>query len=139
VASRVRWLNVACDVGGAATDNAVDNLPLRGLCGLHVCGEGELARATTVNGGADEGDLLSLTGIPLVHLGNLVDTGALLARPVARCERRAVESSLAVRNGVLEDHVRGRTGSECQKGGSLGEHLVMYERVCEKLGISRNR
>jgi hypothetical protein len=118
-------LKVSSYVGRAATNDAVDDLPLRRLCGLSVCSHGELAGTTTVNRRTDERDGLGFASVPLVHLGDLVDAGALLARVVAGCERRAVESILAVGNGVLEDHVRRSAGSKCQKGGSLGEHLVV--------------
>ena len=118
-------LKVASDVGRAPTNDAVDNFPLRRLCRLSVCGHRELARATTVNRRTDERDSLGLTSVPLVHLRDLVDTGALLAGVVAGCERRAVKCSLAVWDRVLEDHVRRSAGSECQKGGSFGEHLVV--------------
>jgi hypothetical protein len=133
VASRV-LLEIACNVGRAAANNAVDDLPLRRLCGLGVCGHGELARAATVNCRTDERDALGLTSIPLVHLGDIVNTRALLARVVAGSEGRAVDGIVAVRNGVLEDHVCGSAGSKCQKGCSLAEHLVVCARECEVFG-----
>jgi hypothetical protein len=54
VTVRVRWRDVTGDVGRAAADNTMDDLPLRRLIRLGICCKGELARATTVDGGTDE-------------------------------------------------------------------------------------
>ena len=72
--------------------------------------------------GADEGDGLGLAGIPLVHLGDVVHTGTLLARVIAWCQWRAVQSSFAVWDGVFHDHVRSGTAGKRQKKSSLGKH-----------------
>jgi hypothetical protein len=80
---------------------------------------------------ACESDCLRLSSVPLVHLGDVVDATALLARPVAGFKGRTVESGFAVRDGVFENHVCGGTGRERQKGSSFGEHLAMWERVFE--------
>lgn len=119
----VSRLDVASDVRWAATDDALDNLPLRALRWLGVGGDRELARSTSVNSRACEGNGLGLAGVPLVHLSDVVNTGALLAWVVAGSERRAVQSSLSVWNGVVHDHVRGGTGSECQDEVGLGKHV----------------
>jgi hypothetical protein len=93
------------------------------LSGFEVRGERELARAATVDSRAFEVDDLSRASVPLVHLSDIVYTGALLAREVARCKWGTVEGSLAERNGVFDDHVCRDTGDERQEEGSLGEHV----------------
>lgn len=76
-----------------------------------------------MNSSAVERDLLRLACIPLVHLGDIVDTATLLARKVCRCQRRSVERGPAKGRGVVHDNVCGSTGGERRDGDDFGEHV----------------
>lgn len=86
-----------------------------------------------MNGRPIERHSLSLASIPLVHLGNGIDSSALLAREVARGQWRVVEGCIAERNGVLDLHMCANTGGKRQKGDGFGEHLDS-EKECGKIG-----
>jgi hypothetical protein len=85
-----------------------------------------------VNGRTTEGDVSGLTGIPLIHLRDLI---VALARIVCRCQRRVADDTHAKGNWVSESHVRSDAGRKGQENRSLGEHCsvgfcVLFCRVC---------
>lgn len=120
---------VAVDVGGTSTLDGLDDHPLGVLGGLHILGQGDLAGATTVDGGALEAQRVVLADVENVLLRRSgVDTGALLAGEVAavRLQRGVVEGGLAVGVRRAHEHVS-LDGGGTQKGGNetgLGEHFV---------------
>lgn len=120
---RSHW-SIARRVHGAATNDLVNDLELRVLGGLSVGRDGELARATTVNGGALEGDGLLGASRPVVHLGHGKAVG-LLAWVISRRERVLSERSLVVGDGVSHPDVGAGAGSERQEESSGGRHCDM--------------
>jgi hypothetical protein len=114
---------VTIGVGRAVANNALDNLPLRVLGRLRIGSDRKLTRTSTMYGGTHEGDDLGCTGIPLVHLGDGIDAGTLLARKIGRGQWGVIESVLAEGNGVCDNHVCCSTGSKRQKEGGLGKHI----------------
>lgn len=75
-----------------------------------------------------EADGLGFASIPLVHLSDVVHTRTLLAREIARGQRRAGECIFAERDRVQDGHMCSSTGSERQEDGGRGKH-VDVERV----------
>ena len=120
-------LGVVTDVAGsvtgrAATLNGVDDLPDGVAGGGEVGGDGDLARTTTVDGSALEGEGL---GAALgVAVGDAVGVvGDRLAGEVGAVgEERAVVDS-AVGNRVGHEDVSASNGNQSGERESLGEHL----------------
>ena len=114
----------------AATNLGVDHLPLALFGRLGIGRDRELAAAASVGGTSDELDTLGLTSVPLVHLGDFVGAGRLLAGELADLQRKLLGAGILPleRNGVLHDDMGRSSGGERQKGGGLGEH-VAEERV----------
>lgn len=102
----------------------MEDLPDRGGGGRVVIGDGNLARATTVDSRAGEGHDLSR---PLLHGGSGTDelgTGAGLAGEVgARRVKRILDKSRAgVGDGGSEEHVSlGKSGKATDGKDRLGE------------------
>ena len=120
--------HVAVDIGRAATLERLDDLPLRGLGGLQVGGQTDLTGTTAVGGAADESQRVRLAdGDDCLGLGGLEGVVAKLAREVAAvcCQRRVVESVLAIRGGAAHDHVGVDHGGTHQGSDHFGgdEHL----------------
>jgi hypothetical protein len=82
-----------------------------------------------VDSRALEGDDLSLTGIPLVHLSDVVYARALLAGEITRRQRRAVEGGSAEGDWVYDGHVCGNAGGKGQESNGFGEHVDCRKTV----------
>jgi hypothetical protein len=70
-----------------------------------------------------EVDVLSCAGVPLVHVLDVVDTGALFARKVGWGQRRAGEGRVVEWLRVHHGHVRAGSGGNRQEDGGLGKHV----------------
>jgi hypothetical protein len=126
----VTGLNVASLVlGWAATLNGLDDLPAGALSRVRVRADRDLARATTVDGGAHELDGLGAAGLP----GGGINTGEAggSAREGGRDGRGVlvVEGSvenlarLAVGGRVAHDNVSRGHGGDAGDGERLGKHV----------------
>lgn len=112
-------------LGGATTLNRQDDAPSGGLRGLHVGGQSDLARTTTVDGGTLEahGNALASGDLVADAAGGVKGAGiaADLAGEVgARRRERAVCDGIGrVRGRVREDHMGG--GGRSPKGQHSGQ------------------
>lgn len=126
----------------ASTLDRLDNLELGVGSWGGILGVAELARSTTVDGSALEGDLLLLADLHVVHLG---DSEAILdlARELSSGDRAVVDLVVAVRDGRLHDNVRAGGGNErggCQKCGAERhlEGVGKTEKCCGAKFVGMN-
>ena len=99
---------VAGGVDGAAAFDGVDDHPVRGFGGGLVGCQGELARATAVDGRAGKGEgLVDADGHGVGGAFGIVNAGTLLAGEVGAVgdEGRVVERRFAKGRGGLHDHM----------------------------------
>lgn len=106
-----------CAVGaGAAALDGQDDAPVGALARLHVVGDGELAAAAAVDGGALEGEALDAAcGVGIVDARLRVEGGRVagyLAGVVGARERGVVDGLVAIRHWVCHDHVGASLGGK---------------------------
>lgn len=104
----------------------MDHLPLGVLGGLQVGGDRNLARATTVNGTANESQLLLATlGIDIARPLRVIDAGAVLARKIRarQFQREVIERGFAIRDWVAHVDMGAANGGEAAENERLGEHF----------------
>ena len=127
---------VPLGIGGASTFERLDDHPVGVLGGFHISSQTDLARATTVNGTAEEAQLLGFTDLKDVGLSRgLEGVGTELAREVTaiRGQRGVVEGAVTVGNRSLHLHM-GIDGRSTEHGDGhesrLGEDHFELRVAC---------